>query len=115
MLIFFYVLAASVIVTLVSLISAGFLYVSDERLKIWVPRLVAVAVGVLLGDAFLHLIPDAAPQGGRSTAFFPLEPEVFLRFLWAGFIEFIAEALAILAQYTQREYSFLLQHYLLAQ
>ena len=56
---FFYVLAASIVVALVSLISAAFLYVSDERLKVWVPRLVAVAVGVLLGDAFLHLIPDA--------------------------------------------------------
>ena len=67
MLIFFYVLAASVTVTLVSLISAGFLYVSDERLKIWVPRLVAVAVGVLLGDAFLHLIPDALEMAGSES------------------------------------------------
>ena len=67
MLIIFYVLAASVTVTLVSLISAGFLYVSDERLKIWVPRLVAVAVGVLLGDAFLHLIPDALEMAGPES------------------------------------------------
>ena len=52
-------LIASIAVVLVSLISAAFLYVSDERLRVWMPRLIAVAVGVLLGDAFLHLIPDA--------------------------------------------------------
>ena len=67
MLLFFYVLAASVTVALVSLISAGFLYVSDARLKIWIPRLVAVAVGVLLGDAFLHLIPDALEMAGSES------------------------------------------------
>ena len=55
----FLVLAASLAVALVSLISTAFLYVSDETLKVWMPRLIAIAVGVLLGDAFLHLIPDA--------------------------------------------------------
>ena len=52
------VLAASFLVAIVSLLCAAFLYVSDERLKVWMPRLIAVAVGVLLGDAFLHLLPD---------------------------------------------------------
>ena len=66
MLTFLYILAASVTVTLVSLISVGFLYVGDEKLKIWIPRLVAVAVGVLLGDAFLHLIPDALELNGSE-------------------------------------------------
>ncbi len=69
---FFYTLAASVVVALVSLISALFILVEDERLESWMPRLIAVAVGVLLGDAFLHLLPDAIEigeaQGG--TVFF---------------------------------------------
>ena len=53
------VLASSFLVAIVSLFCAAFLFVSDERLKVWMPRLIAVAVGVLLGDAFLHLLPDA--------------------------------------------------------
>ena len=55
----FSILLASLIVTSVSLISAVLLFVPNEKLKAWLPRLVALAVGVLLGDAFLHLIPDA--------------------------------------------------------
>ncbi len=54
-----YVLASSLLVAVISLLCAIFLYVSDEKLKIWMPRLIALAVGVLLGDAFLHLLPDA--------------------------------------------------------
>ena len=60
------VLASSFLVAIVSLLCAAFLYVSDERLKVWMPRLIAAAVGVLLGDAFLHLLPDA--QELASTA-----------------------------------------------
>ena len=54
-----YVLGASTLVASISLISAFSLYVTDNKLKTWLPRLIAIAVGVLLGDAFLHLIPDA--------------------------------------------------------
>ena len=61
---FLSVMAASLLVAIVSLICTVFLYVSDSRLKIWMPRLIAIAVGVLLGDAFLHLIPDALDLAG---------------------------------------------------
>ncbi|HBW84617.1 MAG TPA: hypothetical protein DEF79_11320 [Gammaproteobacteria bacterium] len=61
---FLSVMAASLLVAVVSLICTVFLYVSDSRLKIWMPRLIAIAVGVLLGDAFLHLIPDALDLAG---------------------------------------------------
>ena len=53
---------------IVSLLCAVFLFISDERLKIWMPRLIAVAVGVLLGDAFLHLLPDAMELSNASTS-----------------------------------------------
>ena len=68
---FFYTLAASVVVALVSLISVVHT-VEDERLESWMPRLIAVAVGVLLGDAFLHLLPDAIEIGEAQdgTVFF---------------------------------------------
>ena len=61
-----YVLASSLLVAVISLFCAVFLYVSDEKLKIWIPRLIAVAVGVLLGDAFLHLLPDALEVAGTT-------------------------------------------------
>lgn len=63
-----YILGASLIVAIVSLLCAVFLFISDERLKIWMPRLIAVAVGVLLGDAFLHLLPDAMELSNASTS-----------------------------------------------
>ena len=64
--VFFYVLAASLLVAIVSLISVLFLYIDDQRLKVWMPRLIAIAVGVLLGDAFLHLLPDAIEIADES-------------------------------------------------
>ena len=74
MLSFLYILAASVIVTLVSLISAGFLYVSDERLKIWIPRLVAVAVGGL-EEGDLAKVPNYSGMLGAQDVLcvLPLE------------------------------------------
>ena len=54
-----YILIATIIISLISLISVFSLYLSDEKLTIWLPRLIVLAIGVLLGDAFLHLIPDA--------------------------------------------------------
>ena len=63
-----WILLASLTVTLVSLISAFSMYVSDSKLEVWLPRLVAVAVGVLLGDAFLHLIPDALEIGTETAS-----------------------------------------------
>jgi len=60
-------ITASLLVALVSLVCIGFLYVSDAQLRVWVPRLMAVAVGVLLGDAFLHLIPDALENSGHEA------------------------------------------------
>ena len=65
--VFFYVLAASLLIAIVSLISVLFLYIDDQRLKVWMPRLIAIAVGVLLGDSFLHLLPDAIEIADESS------------------------------------------------
>ncbi len=69
------ILLGAAAVVLVSLIGALVFYVSESRLKRWMPLLIAVAVGVLLGDAFLHLIPDAmemAPSSESSVALWVL-------------------------------------------
>lgn len=53
------VITASLAVSLCSLSGLFALWLKPETLKRVVPYLVALAVGVLLGDAFIHLIPDA--------------------------------------------------------
>lgn len=62
------VIAASLLVSLCSFSGLFVLWIQPERLQRLIPYLVALAVGVLLGDAFIHLIPDAvARQGSVST------------------------------------------------
>ena len=63
--------SAVIEVVLVSLIGSVVFWISLSQLTRCMPVLIAVAVGVLLGDAFLHLIPDAmdmAPTSGSSVA-----------------------------------------------
>ena len=55
-------LAAAFLVCLVSLSGAFTLWIHPQRLRQFLPFLVSLAVGVLLGDAFLHLIPEAAAK-----------------------------------------------------
>ena len=62
------IVSAAASVGLVSLIGVLVFYVSESRLKKWMPSLIAVAVGVLLGDAFLHLIPDAIQRAPGSES-----------------------------------------------
>ena len=62
------IIAASLLVSLCSFSGLFVLWIPPERLQRLIPYLVALAVGVLLGDAFIHLIPDAvARQGSIST------------------------------------------------
>jgi zinc and cadmium transporter len=55
-----------VVVSLVSLIGVALLFLSEERLKHTVLVLVGLAVGGLLGDAFIHLLPEAFRQPGGT-------------------------------------------------
>jgi zinc and cadmium transporter len=56
---FFYPLASVVIVSLVSLVGVFVLLLRAQWLKSITPLLVSFAVGSLLGDAFLHLLPES--------------------------------------------------------
>lgn len=60
-------IAGCLAVSLCSLSSAIALWLKPETLKWLVPNLVALAVGVLLGDAFIHLIPDAIQRHGAVS------------------------------------------------
>ncbi|MCY4263941.1 MAG: ZIP family metal transporter [Gammaproteobacteria bacterium] len=53
------IFAAALVCTLISLCAAYVFMVSDATFKHWTPSLIAIACGVLLGDAFLHLLPEA--------------------------------------------------------
>ena len=57
-------IGASFLVSITSLSGLFALWIEPERLKRIIPYLVALAVGVLLGDAFIHLIPDAVQRQG---------------------------------------------------
>lgn len=65
-----FTLLGSLLVVFVAMGASAVLLVNDEKLQVWMPRLVAVAVGVLLGDAFLHLLPDALEATQSSSAVF---------------------------------------------
>jgi zinc and cadmium transporter len=66
----FATLAASSVVVMVAACSACVLYLKDSTLKAWIPRFIAGAVGVLLGDAFLHLLPDAMELSESASSVF---------------------------------------------
>jgi zinc and cadmium transporter len=53
-----------VAVSLVSLTGASLLFLGRARVDRLLPALVALAAGALLGDAFLHLLPEAVERDG---------------------------------------------------
>ncbi len=79
-----YALSAGLLISLVAFSGAFVLWLPPERLRRWVPNLVALAVGVLLGDAFIHLIPDAVARHGDVA-------EVCLAVLGGLFLFFVLE------------------------
>jgi len=58
-LIYLYIFLASLVTSLLSFIGVLFLSFSIERLKKIVMFLVSLSAGALLGDAFLHLLPES--------------------------------------------------------
>jgi zinc and cadmium transporter len=80
--VYFYAVSASLLISLVSLSGAFVFWIKPERLNLLLPYLIALAVGVLLGDAFIHLIPDAAErQGSVSSVCLMTLAGVFLFFV----------------------------------
>ena len=60
-------LASVLAVSLVSLLGAATLAIDERRLRGIAAALVAFAVGALLGDAFIHLVPDAFAVPGVTA------------------------------------------------
>jgi zinc and cadmium transporter len=57
-------LIATAIVSIVSLVGIAALAVKEERLRKILFLLISLAAGALLGDAFIHLIPEAFEEAG---------------------------------------------------
>jgi zinc and cadmium transporter len=57
--IYLYTLASVIIVSIISLVGVATLFVKEKFLRKSVFLLVSLAIGALLGDAFIHLIPES--------------------------------------------------------
>lgn len=65
--IYIYSITSVVIVSLISLIGVSILSIKENILKKYLFLLVSLAVGALLGDAFIHLIPESFETIGNPT------------------------------------------------
>lgn len=63
---FIYALSAALLVSLVSLVGLVYLLFNNLLMGQIIPYAVALAIGVLLGNAFFHLIPESLEQGLSS-------------------------------------------------
>ena len=61
-----YTLVSVVIVSLISLIGVFTLSISQEKLKKFLIYFVILSAGTLLGDAFIHLIPESYKNGANA-------------------------------------------------
>jgi len=73
MLIWAYTLSGVVIVSLISLVGIVTLFFNKNRLEKMLIYLVSLSAGTLLGDAFIHLIPEALEDTENT-----LSPSIFI-------------------------------------
>lgn len=64
---YLYTFGSVLLVSLISFAGAFALSWKQERLNVWLFVIISLAVGALLGDAFLHLIPESFEAAESST------------------------------------------------
>ena len=64
---YIYAFIGVLIVSFVSLIGSFFISLREDVLKKYVSLFISLAVGALLGDAFIHLIPEAFDKFSNTT------------------------------------------------
>src|SRR3989344_166189 len=77
-----YILASVVIVSLVSFVGILFLSFQRALLEKLLLVLVSFAIGTLIGDAFIHILPEVLEEG--------LEPSLFGTYALIGVLVFFA-------------------------
>lgn len=65
---FVFSLVSVVIVSMISLVGIIALSLKEERLKKYIGIFIALAIGALLGDAFIHIIPEAFESMNHQVA-----------------------------------------------
>jgi len=65
--IYLYSITSVIVVSLVSLLGIFFIALKEDVLKRYLFLLISLAVGALLGDAFIHLIPEAFKSIPNTT------------------------------------------------
>ncbi len=76
-----YILAAVLIVSLVSLIGVFLIGINTKKLKEITHLLVSFAIGTMLGGAFLHIIPELAEKEAHLTEYVLIIVGILLFFL----------------------------------
>ena len=61
------IFAAVFVVSILSLLGAFTLGMSNKKIEKWLEAMVAFAIGGLLGDVFIHLLPELSRQGFTPT------------------------------------------------
>jgi zinc and cadmium transporter len=84
--IYYYTIASIAIVSLISFIGVLVLSVSPEKLKKITLWLVSLSAGTLLGDSFLHLLPEAASKNNDLPMWFMLIAGMLVFFVLEKFI-----------------------------
>ena len=65
--IWFYALASVIIVSLISIVGLSTIAIKADKLKKIVIYLISFSAGALIGDAFIHLLPEAVEETGVFT------------------------------------------------
>ena len=74
---------ALALISLISLLGILTINISEKTLKKWIEALVAFAIGALIGDVFIHLLPEISQNG--------ITPEISFSILGGIIIFFILE------------------------
>jgi len=90
-----YTLLSVLVVSLISLAGVFTLGLSQDRLKKWLLSLVSFSAGALLGDVFIHILPEMAEQGW---------PEHASLYLLGGIVVFFILERSILWHYEHSEH-----------
>src|SRR3989338_9218766 len=65
--IYLYTFASVIVVSLISFVGVFSLSFKEEALRKYIFLFISIAVGALLGDAFIHLIPEALEDSANTT------------------------------------------------
>lgn len=65
--IYIYAIASVIIVSLISFAGVSFLAFGEEKVKKYVEIFISLAVGALMGDAFIHIIPETFEKFSNKT------------------------------------------------